>query len=371
MNAVMPTAAEGEPLVVASGIQYHFGEGDQRTQVLFDNQIQVGPEQLLIMTGPSGSGKTTLLTLIGALRSVQEGNLRVLGRDLTNLDAAALTLARREIGFIFQMHNLFDSLTALDNVMMATQVAGIPRAEGRRRAAEMLERLGLENRVYHKPSQLSGGQRQRVAVARALVTRPRLILADEPTAALDSTAGTVVVGLLKELTETNGAAVMMVTHDHRILDSADRVVNMIDGRISSDVMIRDAIVICEFLKTIDLFSSFSVSELTGIAEKMASRRFSAGDVLIREGEVGEEFLLLGAGQVDISKEEYGRHHVLGSLEPGAGFGERALLTGDVRNASVTAKTPGVVYVLNKPDFEAALQASPDFQTQIRELYFRR
>jgi len=360
-----------EALVHASGIQHSFGEGEQRTQVLFDNHIQVSPGQMLIMTGPSGSGKTTLLTLIGALRAVQEGQLRVLGREMTRLDPAALILARREIGFIFQMHNLFDSLTAVDNVMMATQVAGAPRAEGYRRAVKILEQLGLGQRIHHKPSQLSGGQRQRVAVARALVTRPRLILADEPTAALDKDSGTVVVGLLKELTETNGAAVMIVTHDHRILDSADRVVTMVDGRITSDVFIPQALAICEFLKTIDLFSSFSVSELSHIAQEMRSRAFAAGDVLIREGDVGNEFLLLGAGMVEVSTTECGKRRLLGTLEPGEGFGERALMTGDRRSATITAKTPGVVYALDKPDFEAALQASPDFQTQLRHLYFRR
>jgi len=374
MSTIMRSAITGsgnQPLVRASGIQHWFGAGEQRTQVLFDNHIEVHGEQLLIMTGPSGSGKTTLLTLVGALRTVQEGELQVFGRQMTGLDAAALALARREIGFIFQMHNLFDSLTALDNVMMATQVAGISRAEGRRRSGEMLEQLGLGNRIHHKPGQLSGGQRQRVAVARALVNRPRLVLADEPTAALDKESGGVVVGLLKGLTKSNGAAVMMVTHDHRILDAADRVVSMIDGRIASDVMIQEAIAICELLQTIDLFSSFNVSQLTGIAEKMRGRSFAAGDVLIRQGDVGEEFLLLGAGAVEVSAIEGGRSRLLRTLQAGAGFGERALMTGDRRSATVIAKTPGVVYALNKPDFEAALQASPDFQTQVRELYFRR
>ncbi len=361
----------GEALISATGIQYYFGNGEQRAQVLFDNDIEVHPGQLVIMTGPSGSGKTTLLTLIGALRSVQEGRLRVLGREMTELDAAALTIARREIGFIFQMHNLFESLTALENVMMATQVAGIPRAEGRRRAVTLLERLGLGPRIHYRPGQLSGGQRQRVAVARALVGRPRLVLADEPTAALDKLSGAEVVNLLKELTEREGAAVMMVTHDHRILNAADRVVNMVDGRISSDVMMGEAIAICEFLQTLELFAGFGVAELGGIAEKMHSRRFAAGDILIREGEMGEEYLLLGAGTLEVTALEAGRPRLLNTLEAGAGFGERALLTGEVRSATVTAKTPSLVYVLNKPDFEAALQASPDFRTQLRQLYFQR
>lgn len=360
-----------EPVVAASGICHYFGDGECRNQVLFDNTLRVAPGQLVIMTGPSGSGKTTALTLIGALRSVQEGTLRVLGRDMTGLSQQELTLVRREIGFIFQMHNLFDSLTALENVLMATHVMGVEPAEGRRRSIELLKRLGLGHRIDFKPGALSGGQRQRVAVARALVNKPRLILADEPTAALDKASGQEVVALLKELTEHEGGAVMMVTHDHRILDSADRVINMIDGRIASDVLVKEAVMICQFLKSIDLFASFSITELGSIAEKMSLRTYQAGDAVIRQGDEGNEFFLLRSGTVDVLIDKNGTRTTVATLEPGASFGERALLTGDVRAATIRAREPVSVFVLDKGAFDSALKASPDFKTQVQQMYFHR
>lgn len=355
------------PVIAATNLCQFFGEGEFRTQVLFDNTITVPGGQMVIMTGPSGSGKTTLLTLIGALRAVQQGELRVLGRDMVGLDTAALTIVRREIGFIFQMHNLFDSLTALENIQMSAHVCGVPAEEGKKRGIALLKRLGLGHRIDYKPKALSGGQRQRVAVARALVNRPKLILADEPTAALDKESGQEVVGLLKELTDIDGSAVMMVTHDHRILDVADRVVNMIDGRIMSDVLVKQAVIICQFLKSVELFASFSVSELGHIAEKMVARDFTAREDLIRQGDVGEEFFLLGSGTVDVI---VGGTQVA-TLEAGASFGERALLTGDLRAATVQGREPGIVYVLNRPDFETALKTSPNFRSQVQQLYFAR
>lgn len=370
IEAIGAFLADAEPVVSAADLCYHFGQGEFRSQVLFDNAITITPGQLAIMTGPSGSGKTTLLTLIGALRPLQQGSLMVLGRDMSGLDQTGLALVRREIGFIFQTHNLFESLTALENVMMATHVLGVPLKEGRARGIELLQRLGLGHRVDYRPHALSGGQRQRVAVARALVNRPRLILADEPTAALDKDSLHVVVGLLNEMTE-EGDSVLMVTHDHRILDVADRVVNMVDGRIVSDVRVKEAVAICEFLKGIDLFSGFGVRELGAIADKLKPRRFQAGDDLIRQGDRGKEFFLLGSGIVDVIIAKNGAPERVNQLGPGSTFGERALLTGEVRNATIRAAEPCLAYVLDKSHFEAALQASPDFRTQVQQMYFQR
>lgn len=367
----MATMEDDRALVAAKGVSQYFGEGESRTQVLFGNTIAVEPGQLVIMTGPSGSGKTTLLTLIGALRSVQEGELSVLGTSIKGLNGRNLTHLRRQIGFIFQLHNLFESLTAVENVLMATRILGLDDTEGRRRGVEILTRLGLGHRIDYKPKALSGGQRQRVAVARALVNRPKLILADEPTAALDKASGREVVNLLKELTVEQGSAVIMVTHDHRILDSADRVVNMVDGRIASDTMVQQAIQICEFLKMIELFSHFSPSELGGIADQMSVRKFKAGDDLIRQGEVGEEFFLLGKGRVAILIDKGAGPEEVGNLGPGKAFGERALLTGDTRAATIRGLEDGAVYVLNKDNFDAAVKASPDFRTQMQRMYFNR
>jgi putative ABC transport system ATP-binding protein len=182
--------------------------------------------------------------LIGGLRAVQEGRIRVVGRDLSHLGAGELVEVRREIGFIFQMHNLFDVLSAYENVKMAAQLGDAPAAEIRRRSTGILQRLGLGHRINYRPEHLSAGERQRVAIGRALVNRPRLILADEPTAALDRDSTMNVVELLKETTVTDSTAVLMVTHDQCIIDAADRLVHMVDGRIVSDVMLHDALRIC-------------------------------------------------------------------------------------------------------------------------------
>ena len=159
---------EAEASVRVRNLNHYFGEGESRNQALYDNNIDIAPGQLIIMTGPSGSGKTTLLTLVGALRSVQEGSVHLIGQDLTGLGPQELVAMRRNIGFIFQLHNLFDSLTAHENVKMAMQVGGCPKGEMQARGTAILERLGLGHRTEYKPKGLSGGQRQRVAIAELL-----------------------------------------------------------------------------------------------------------------------------------------------------------------------------------------------------------
>ena len=281
------SAAPKAPAVVyVERLNHHYGEGEARNQVLFGNSIEIGPGQLVIMTGPSGSGKTTLLSLIGALRSVQEGTIRILDRDLTGLARQELVAVRRNLGFIFQAHNLFDSLSAYENVKMAMQLGDCPASAMREQGMAMLERLGIGHRADYKPRSLSGGQRQRVAVARALVNRPKLVLADEPTASLDKESSSTVVNLLKELTVAQGCTVIMVTHDSRILDVADRIVNMVDGNIVSDVVLRDALFICEFLKRVEIFNRLTPSEIANVAERMRRRRYAPGELVIRQCEIG-------------------------------------------------------------------------------------
>jgi putative ABC transport system ATP-binding protein len=220
--------------IVAHGLNHFFGSGELRKQILCDVDVEVRPGETVIVTGPSGSGKTTLLTLIGALRSAQEGSLRVLGRELREANAAVLEQVRRQIGYIFQAHNLIDALSARQNVEMALYLhPGARSSEVRERAREMIEAVGLGDRADHLPSQLSGGQRQRVAIARALVSRPRIILADEPTASLDKKSGRDVVDRVQALTREQGVTVLLVTHDNRILDIADRIIHLEDGRLSS------------------------------------------------------------------------------------------------------------------------------------------
>jgi putative ABC transport system ATP-binding protein len=373
MDAIAPTdprypiAAE-TPAVRADGVNFAYGEGESRVQVLFDNRIAIAPGQLVVMTGPSGSGKTTLLTLIGGLRSLQEGRIEVLGRDLAGLGAGELVRVRRDLGFIFQMHNLFESLTAYENVKMAVQLNGAgSTADRRERAVAMLQRLGLGHRIDHKPHSLSGGQRQRVAIARALASRPKLVLADEPTAALDKDATHNVVSLFKEMTVEHNTAILMVTHDHRIIELADRLVHMVDGRIVSDIVLNDALRICEFLKGVEAFKNLTPHELTNVAERMTRRQYMPGETIIREGEVGEELFLISEGEVEVDRE--GRE--VARLGPGDFFGELALMSGNPRNANVIATRPVDTYVLGKSDFDSAIQASASFREQLRRVYFAR
>ncbi|MEN9220188.1 MAG: DevA family ABC transporter ATP-binding protein, partial [Thermostichales cyanobacterium GMQP_bins_62] len=217
-----------------TGLNHYYGEGSLRKQVLFDIDLQVNPGEIVLMTGPSGSGKTTLLTLMGGLRSVQEGSLKILGKELRGASQRELTRIRRHIGYIFQGHNLLKFLTARQNVQMALELhEEIPPGEVRRRAEQALRAVGLGERLEYFPDKLSGGQKQRVAIARALVSHPQLVLADEPTAALDSKSGREVVNLMQALAREQGCAILMVTHDHRVLDIADRIVHLEDGRLGT------------------------------------------------------------------------------------------------------------------------------------------
>jgi putative ABC transport system ATP-binding protein len=187
----------------------------------------------VIVVGPSGSGKTTLLSLAGALRGVQHGEMKVLGRELHGADRATLVRIRTEIGYIFQAHNLLGALTAVQNVRTGLTPLGYAAARAKQEAAATLKDVGLAGLEDRYPAQLSGGQRQRVAVARALAGRPKIVLADEPTASLDRASGREVVEILRGLARRDGCAILLVTHDSRILDLADRVLALEDGRLSS------------------------------------------------------------------------------------------------------------------------------------------
>jgi putative ABC transport system ATP-binding protein len=214
------------PTVDIHGVNHYFGHGDARTQVLRDVNLALVPGQVVFLMGPSGCGKTTLLTLIGALRSVQKGSIRVLGSELFGMSVRQQVQTRRCIGFIFQAHNLFESLNAHRNVKIALELHGGDPAEHSRRAEDILKLLGLGDHIHDKPDSLSGGQKQRVAIARALVNRPKLILADEPTAALDAVSAGTVMKLLKSLTRDDGCTVLMVTHDEKTLEFADRIIKI-------------------------------------------------------------------------------------------------------------------------------------------------
>ncbi|ELR97143.1 DevA family ABC transporter ATP-binding protein [Gloeocapsa sp. PCC 73106] len=213
-------------------LNHYFGQGQLRKQVLFDLNLDIDEGEIVIMTGPSGSGKTTFLTLVGALRSAQSGSLRVLGQELVGATSQQLTIVRRNHGYIFQGHNLHNSLTARENVKMGLELhSEISLPQMRSRATEMLNQVGLSDHLDYYPQDLSGGQKQRVAIARALVSHPRIVLADEPTAALDSKSGLEVVKLMQKLAREQSCTILIVTHDNRILDVADRLVHMEDGTL--------------------------------------------------------------------------------------------------------------------------------------------
>ncbi len=225
INAVVPS----EPAISITHLNHYYGQGSLQKQVLFDINLHIDRGEILIMTGPSGSGKTTLLTLMGSLRSIQDGQLSILGHELLNASKEQMTLARRDIGYIFQAHNLLSFLTAYQNVEMALEIHDVTVAEADTRIRAVLTAVGLEDRMSYYPSNLSGGQKQRVAIARALVSQPKIILADEPTAALDKQSGRDVVDIMQQLAKEQGSTILLVTHDNRILDIADRIIYMEDG----------------------------------------------------------------------------------------------------------------------------------------------
>ncbi|MCS7179364.1 MAG: ABC transporter ATP-binding protein [Anaerolineae bacterium] len=209
-----------------------YGTGEAAVVALDHVNIAVEKGEFLAVMGPSGCGKSTLLHLVGGLDRPTEGRVLLDGRDLTSLrDDDLAALRRRRIGFIFQFYNLIPVLTALENAALPLLLDGVKPAEAHRRAAEWLTRLGMGDRLHHRPDQLSGGQQQRVAIARALVAEPDLILADEPTGNLDSRAGDEIAALLRRISSEWGRTILLVTHDSRVAAHADRILFMKDGRI--------------------------------------------------------------------------------------------------------------------------------------------
>ena len=233
--ATPPITPPSAPLIAVEHLDHAFEEAGAAKPVLHDINLSVRPGEIVILTGPSGSGKTTLLTMLGGLRAAQCGSLRILGAELLHAERATLTRLRRQVGFIFQAHNLLPYLNALENVRVGLEVhpdwldRGRPAMDAQ--CAALLAQVGLAERASYYPEKLSGGQKQRVAIARALAPRPRLLLADEPTAALDKDSGRMAVELFRHLADEQQAAIVMVTHDNKIIDIADRVVTLEDGRL--------------------------------------------------------------------------------------------------------------------------------------------
>jgi putative ABC transport system ATP-binding protein len=350
------------------GVNYSFGTGETRSQVLFDNKLDIGRGEVVIMTGPSGSGKTTLLTLIGGLRTAQAGSILVNGRELVDASRRILVAHRRQIGFIFQHHNLFTSLSAVENVRMATALRPGGRAVLNARSAEILERLGLKERSNYHPGRLSGGQRQRVAIARALVNRPLLVLADEPTAALDAESGATVMQLLRELADgPERSTVLIVTHDQRLLDRADRIVNMVGGRIVSSVMPAMTIKILKTLSKMRDLQGLSETTLTRLADQMTVEHRRQGEIVAREGTPGHKVCIIGEGTAEALKDGV----VQRELGPGDYYGAFTVISGRLIRETVRARTNLEVYNLSKEGYLKVLETDKDYEQRIRELYMTR
>ena len=235
MNQNVNIGASTRAVLEAKNIVKTFGTGAGEISVLKGVDVKLRPGELTLLMGPSGSGKTTLLSILGCILTASTGELHVSGEQAVGLDAEGLAdLRRRHVGFVFQSYNLFPTLTALENVLMALDVRGTRIPDPLGAAREALEAVGLGHRMNAYPAKLSGGEKQRVALARALAGRPSVILADEPTAALDSENGKAVMQLLSDVSKDPTRAVLAVTHDHRTLAYADRIIRIEDGVIVSD-----------------------------------------------------------------------------------------------------------------------------------------
>ncbi len=231
-----------EPVISVRHLNHYFGQGELRKQALFDINLDIYAGDIVIMTGPSGSGKTTLLSLMGGLRSVQEGSLKILGQEMCGASQQQMIQVRQRIGYIFQAHNLLSFLTAKQNVRMSLELHDdLLNQDIDKMSTDILKAVGLEHRVDYYADGLSGGQKQRVAIARALVSHPKIVLADEPTAALDKKSGRDVVEMMQQLAKQQGCTILLVTHDNRILDIADRIVYVEDGRLADNPDVDDTV----------------------------------------------------------------------------------------------------------------------------------
>ena len=241
--------------------------------------------------------------------------------------------------------------------------------ENTKAAKEMLDQVGLSNRSGHKPKQLSGGQKQRVAIARGLVHNPKLVLADEPTAALDEQSGRTVVELLQRLATGNQSTIVIVTHDNRILDVADRIITLVDGEIRSDALVKEAAIITQMLAKCSIFEKVTPRTLTRVADEMTIQSLPPNTQIIRENDPGDRFFLIREGSVVVKR---GQPEVeVVRLQAGDFFGEMALLTGQPRNASVYTLEESLLCSLSKASFQSAIAESASLETEIREAYFER
>ncbi len=220
--------------VLCRGVTKEFGTGEAKVQALRGIDVDILYGQMTLLVGPSGCGKTTLISIIAGLLDPTAGEVSLLGQNRRNLSGSRLVRFRAEnVGFVFQQYNLLPSLTAVENAAVPLLIRGVRRSEAIERAMVLMIEVGLRDRAFALPAQLSGGQQQRVAIARALVNEPRLLVCDEPTAALDAQAGRTVMNLIKRVTVRGDRAVIVVTHDNRVFDLGDRIIAMADGLVET------------------------------------------------------------------------------------------------------------------------------------------
>ncbi|MRR11489.1 ABC transporter ATP-binding protein [bacterium] len=218
-------------IIEAIGVKKHFDRG--AIKALDGVDLSIEPGEFVAIIGPSGSGKSTLLHMLGALDTPDEGTVLIEGTDLAE-ERDLASFRRRTVGFVFQLHNLIPTFTALENVQVPLVEDGLKPSARRERAAELLERVGLSDRMNSRPTTMSGGERQRVAIARALVNRPRILIADEPTGAVDSANSKRIMDLLRDLSRETGMTLVVVTHDPQVAEQADRVIRVLDGRVVTE-----------------------------------------------------------------------------------------------------------------------------------------
>ncbi len=317
-------------LVETSKLKHTYHVGKVSMEVLHGIDLKIHGGSNVFLTGYSGSGKTTLISLIGCLRSVQDGSLKLLNQELKGASEKQLMQMRRNIGYVFQHFNLLDFLTIRQNVQQTLKLQkNYSKKQAIFLAEEMLDKVGLSEKINVYPNELSGGQKQRVAIARALVHKPQLVLADEPTAALDSVTGREVIELFQKLVKEQNSAALIVTHNVRVLDSADEILHMEDGYLG--VAAREQLSLA--------LPTLKDEEIEHLSEVSTFKIYSVGENIIEEGDVGNEFYILLKGKVEILlKDAQGQDEHLDYIEKrGEYFGEMALIEENApRNATVRA-----------------------------------
>ncbi len=328
-----------DTIVKIRGLKHSYKDASVMKQVLHGIDIDVRPGQNVFLTGYSGSGKTTLISLVGCLRSVQEGSLKLFGAELHKASPRKLLEMRKRVGYVFQHFNLLDFMSIRQNVQQSLEIQPDYNAKtARAQAEEMLDAVGLGDRVNDYPADLSGGQKQRVAIARALVHRPKLLIADEPTAALDTSTGRDIIDLVQRLSKAQNSAAIIVTHNMRILDSADEILHMIDGRIGTAITEQISLVL----------PNLDDRHLAEIASKAVSREFQPGEQILKQGDPADAFFILVKGAVNVFRQETNgsRSDLAHFHKRGTYFGEMGLLTENGRrNASIEVRGDQPVRVL--------------------------